>query len=87
MKDERLSYELVEIQPEYFDFSEGYAEKWEIPLDLTEEEQENEEYTPKMNYIYPLGDAFQVPKDFRKKLDYSAHMNGPTCAQLNGPTF
>ena len=68
MKDKDLSYELVETQPEYFDFSEGYPEKWDIPLDLTEEEQENEQYVPMMNYIYALGDGFQVPKDFRKKL-------------------
>ena len=68
MKGKDLSYELVETQPEYFDFSEGYPEKWDIPFDLTEEEQENEEYVPMMNYIYPLGDAFQVPQDCRKKL-------------------
>ena len=33
MKKENLSYQLVEKQPEHFDFSEGHGEKWDIPLD------------------------------------------------------
>jgi len=57
----------------HFDFSEGYGEKWEIALDLTEEEQENEEYFP-MNYIYPLPPEFErdmeerFGEDWRRKI-------------------
>jgi hypothetical protein len=65
-----LSCQCVEAQPIYFDFSEEpFTETWDIPLELTEDEIENEEFTPTMNYIYPLPDEFQVPKDFRQKLN------------------
>ena len=77
----KLSYEMVEAQPLDFDFSEGYGEKWDIPLNLTEEEQENEEYIPMMNYLYPLGDSFDVPDDFRDKL------NNTTIVQMDDKYF
>ena len=81
MTKEKLSYELVESKPRDFDFSTGYGEKWHIPLDLTDEERENEGYVPMMNYIYPLGDSFEVPKDFREKL------NNTTIVEIDGQYF
>jgi hypothetical protein len=68
MKQERLSCEVLDAQPRDFDFSEGYGEKWDVPLDLTDEERDNEEYMPLMNYLYPLGEDFAIPADFRTKL-------------------
>jgi hypothetical protein len=70
MEKQTLSYEVVEELPREFDFAPGAGdEEWDIPLDLAPEEIENEEFTPLMNYIYPLGWDFKVPKDFRKKLN------------------
>lgn len=64
-----LSYQVVDESAKEYDFFENqYLEDWEIPLDLTEEEMENEDYEPMMNYIYPLPDNFEVPEDFREKL-------------------
>jgi hypothetical protein len=50
---------VVHDKPIDYDFSQGYAEKWDIALDLTEEEQENEEFVPMMNYYYPLPNDFE----------------------------
>src|SRR4030042_3679691 len=64
-----LSYEEIDAKPRDFDFSEGYTETWEVPLDLTEEEQQNGDWMPMMNYMYPLPDDFSVPDKWRKKLN------------------
>lgn len=64
-----LSVQCIESQAIPFDFSQGWTETWDITLELTDEEIENEEYTPRMNFIYPLPDTFVVPHDFRKKLN------------------
>jgi hypothetical protein len=68
-KNEPLSCELLDAQPHNFDFSEGYGESWDVPLDLTDEERNNEEFMPLMNYAYPLGEDFTIPADFRTKLE------------------
>ena len=54
-----LYCDTVTVKPVDFDFSKGYAETWDIALDLTEEEQENEEFAPMMNYMYPLPNSFE----------------------------
>lgn len=69
MKHERLSCELLDAKPQDFDFSEGCGETWDVALDLTDEERENEEYMPMMNFVYPLGEDFTIPADFRTKLE------------------
>jgi len=58
-----LYVETASYKPVDFDFSQGYGETWEIALDLTEEEQDNEEYFPMMNYMYPL------PKEFEHDME------------------
>lgn len=65
-KYEGLSCELIDSKPQDFDFSEGYMEHWEVPLVTSEEDEDT--YMPMMNYIYPLGENFEVPDDFRAKL-------------------
>ena len=62
-----LNKSLVNVKPRNFDFSEGYAETWEIALELTESEEENEEFVPMMNYIYPLGDTEWFERDMQNK--------------------
>jgi hypothetical protein len=64
-----LSYELIDAQPRRFDFTEGYSTRWEIPLDLTDEEWEHETYVPIYNVFYLLGADFKVPRDFRSRLN------------------
>ena len=49
-----LYCETVTAKPLDFNFGEGYTETWDIALNLTEEEQQSEQYNPMMNYIYPL---------------------------------
>ncbi|VGO13899.1 hypothetical protein PDESU_02456 [Pontiella desulfatans] len=63
---EGLSCELIDSKPQDFDFSEGYMEHWEVPLVTSEEDEDR--YMPMMNYMYPLGESFEVPDDFRAKL-------------------
>ena len=65
-KYEGLNCELIDSKPQDFDFSEGYMEHWEVPLMMSEEDEDT--YMPMMNYIYPLGENFEVPDDFRVKL-------------------
>ena len=69
MKQHKLNCEVLDAQPRAFDFSEGYGDKWDVPLDLTDEERDNEEYMPLMNYLYPLAEDFAIPGDFRTKLE------------------
>ena len=65
----QLSCAVINEKPIPFDFSQGYSEAWDIPLDLSEEERENEEFVPIYNFLYPLPDNFSVPTDFRDKLN------------------
>lgn len=44
-------------------------ESYEIAIDQTEEEMENEEWQPMMNYCYPLENEFEVPKNIKEILD------------------
>jgi hypothetical protein len=55
----KLYVETVSYKPQDFDFSKGYAEQWDIAIEQTDEEQENEEYAPMMNYLYPLPNDFE----------------------------
>ena len=49
-------------KPEQYDFWENKQwEDWDVPLDLTEEERESENFQPMMNYFYPLVD-FEAQK-------------------------
>ncbi len=64
-----LSYEVITAQPRPFDFSTGYPENWDIPLRLTDTEMKNERYFPIYNFLYPLGEYFRVPRDFRSRLN------------------
>ena len=72
-----LYADCVDVKPRNFDFSEGYGETWNVPLDLTEEEMDNEDSMPMMNYIYPLPDSFaedmekRFGKDWPKKIKNS----------------
>lgn len=71
-----LSYEMVDAKPVDFNFGEGYGETWDVPMELTEEEMDNEEWLPMMNYMYPLPDDFEIPDDWRDK------MNNTTIVQV-----
>jgi hypothetical protein len=65
-----LSYAVIDVKPRSYDFWENkYAEDWDIAIDRTEEEMENEDFMPMMNYIYPLPDNFEVPDDVKDKLN------------------
>ena len=56
-EDLGLWYSAIDSKPEYYDYSENiFGEDWEIPFELTDEEMEAEEFTPMMNYRYPLPD-------------------------------
>lgn len=67
---ENLSYECIFYLPIFFDFGEkSFGEDWEIPMNLTEQEIEDESWYPLYNYIYCLPDTFQVPDDWRDKLE------------------
>jgi len=57
-KAKNLYCDTVDVKPINFNFGEGYTETWEIGLDLTENEQENDEFAPMMNYYYPLPNQF-----------------------------
>ena len=63
-----LSYEVIDAKPVPFDFSVGYGTTWEIPLPLTQTEIREERYVPIYNFLYPLGERFSVPRDFRRRL-------------------
>lgn len=42
-------------KPESYDYyHKSYGEDWDIPFSQTEEEMENEEFAPMMNYFYPI---------------------------------
>lgn len=75
MKVEDLYCDTITYKPRDFDFSEEeYGGTWDIALDLTEEEEESEEFYPMMNYLYPLPPTFEKDmekrfgKDWRRKI-------------------
>lgn len=55
-----LYTECIGYTPRDYDFSQGYIDEWEISLDLTEEEEQDEYFAPMMNYIYGLPDDFET---------------------------
>lgn len=61
----KLYTECIDLKPLNFDFNEGYTEAWDIALNLTEQEQENEDFNPMMNYIYPLPDKETFERDMQ----------------------
>jgi hypothetical protein len=65
---ENLSYEMVDCKPIDFDFGEGLGDGWDLAFERTQEEMENGEWEPMMNYAYPLPMDFKVPDDFRDRL-------------------
>ena len=59
-KIEKLWIDTADAKPENYDFyDKQYGEDWDIPFEQTEEEMENEEFAPMMNYRYPLPDFDQ----------------------------
>jgi len=56
-KIENLWADSIDVKPEDYNFGERYeGEIWENPFEKTDEEMENEEFIPMMNYRYPLPD-------------------------------
>lgn len=78
-----LYVDTVDVKPRNYDFGQGYAEKWEIALDLTEEEMENEYYFPMMNYIYPL--PFDFENDMERK--FGSNWKKEIKSKLNNTTI
>lgn len=58
----------VNYQTEDLDCSK-YAEDYDIPFELTEEEQEGDDFMPMMNYCYPLPKDFEMPKNIKEILN------------------
>lgn len=58
-----LYVDTVSYKPVDYDFSQGYPDVWDVALELTEEEYDNQEWTPMMNYMYPL------PSEFERDMD------------------
>lgn len=61
-----LSCEVIGEKPRYFNFAEGYPERWELAV--TPDEEDEDSYMPMMNYLYPLGENFEVSDDWKDKL-------------------
>jgi hypothetical protein len=63
------------VQSQHYNFGERHEfDDWEIPFKLTDEERENEEFQPMMNYLYPLEDFERrktrfSDKELKKALD------------------
>lgn len=55
-KIDELWIDTADVKPENYNFGEGYTEKWDVAVDMTDEEMETEEFFPMMNYRYPLPD-------------------------------
>jgi len=58
----------IHAQTEHLDCSK-YGEEYEIGFELTEEEIENEDFCPMMNYCYPLEDEFKQPENIKDILN------------------
>ena len=56
-KIEKLWMGTVDVKPEDYDFNEKrQGDEWSIPFERTDEEMENDEFFPMMNYRYPIPD-------------------------------
>lgn len=55
-KIDKLWIDTADVKPENYDFGQGYAEKWDLAFNRTDEEIANGEFEPMMNYRYPLPD-------------------------------
>jgi len=47
----------------------AYGETYDIPFYMTDEENDNQDYIPMMNYCYPLEYGFEVPDNIKEILD------------------
>lgn len=71
---ELLPYSALS-QSEHYDFSEKHQyDDWELPFELTEQETENHDFEPAMNYLYPIAefkDSLEkwTPKQLKKTVD------------------
>lgn len=55
-------------QSEQYDFGEKHQyDDWEFPFQLTEKEEENQEYQPMMNYLWPIEEFEQGKNNFNDK--------------------
>lgn len=61
-----LLSELINEKSKSFDFYNSYGETWEVGFELTDEEMEDEEWIPMMNFIYPLPDDWTPPENIKK---------------------
>ena len=57
--NKRLNSNMIFAFPRHFDFSKGYGDTWEVQVNQTEEEEENETWMPIYNYLYPLPENFE----------------------------
>lgn len=55
-KIDKLWIDTADIKPEHYDFGQGYGEKWDLAFNRTDDETDNAEFEPMMNYRYPLPD-------------------------------
>lgn len=57
----------VHSQSESLDAT-AYLEDYNIPFDLTDEEQDNGDFVPMMNYCYQLENEFNMPENIKEIL-------------------
>jgi len=64
---ENLSSELINERSKSFDFyNNAFGEIWQVGFELTDEEIQNEDWIPMMNFIYPLPDNWTPPENIKK---------------------
>jgi len=72
-KISNLWIDTADVSSEEYNFMDHpYGEDWDIPFSQTDEEMENEEFAPMMNYRYPLphfDDKKLSDEDIKKALD------------------
>ena len=64
----RLCACAVGVEPQQYDFGQGFDSEWDIPFERTEADRANGEYEPMMNYRYELPE-FTMPDDVKRWLD------------------
>lgn len=75
-KEKILWIDTADATTEDYDFREHlYGEDWDIAFGRTDEEMENEDWVPMMNYRYPLphfDDKHHSDEDIKKALEHVA---------------
>lgn len=66
---DHLSAEVIDGVSREYDFSAGGLEDWIVAFQRTDEEIENGDYEPMMNYLWPLPEGFNVPEAVKQDLD------------------